>query len=55
MKIAIIILLIIAFVGLVFLIRQSKKMLNATLKAEAELPKKAKPRQLHPELAKKQK
>lgn len=50
MKIAIIILLIVAFIGLVFLIRQSKKMLNATLKAEAELPKKQRERKLHPKL-----
>lgn len=54
MKILIFIVLAICIVGLVFLLRQSKKMLDDTLKAQAKTSSK-KPRQLHPEIVKAQK
>lgn len=54
MKIVIFIVLIVCVVGLIFLLRQSKKMLDATVKAQAKIPSKPQ-RQLHPEIVKAQK
>ncbi|WP_269913391.1 hypothetical protein [Acinetobacter sp. HY1485] len=55
MKILIVIVLIV-FIGIsIWFLIQSKKLLNATVKAESELPKQPKPRQLHPQIAKNKK
>lgn len=53
MKILLILLLLVSVCGLIFLIFQSKRLLNAAVKAEAESPTQTRRRQLHPNLQKK--
>ena len=50
LKIALTILVVVSFVMLMFLLRQSKRMLNEVQKQNAALPKKPRERELHPKL-----
>ena len=55
LKVALIILVVASFVMLMFLLRQSKRMLNEVQKQNAALPKKPRERELHPKLKQDQK